>query len=322
MSHAEPTLEILDPGLQATIQDKGRRDVAKIGVSPAGFADWLSARAANRLLGNPQGAALIETTMTGLAFTALHSMRIAVTGASATLTVSGGQRPMWQSTRVRAGSEVRLGPATRGLRCYVAFQGGLHAPPVFGSKSTDLTAGIGGLGGRALARGDRLSLEQLERELPEHDLQVTVSARPYWGEQTVLRVLRGHHAARFSSEDFGFFESQRYRVSPRSNRQGVRLEGMGLARSSGFDALSAGVCSGCVQLSSDGLPIILLAEHQTTGGYAVPLVVITADIPDAAQLRPGAQVRFRLVTQPEAALALTEKVQALTEKLQDADLSG
>jgi antagonist of KipI len=319
MTEASPSLEITDPGLQSTIQDRGRRDVAKMGLSPAGFADWLSARAANRLLANPQGSALIETTMTGLAFVASHAMRIAVTGAPAKLTVSGGDRPMWQSVRVRAGSEVRLGATMRGLRCYIAFQGGIEAPPVFGSASTDLTAGIGGLGGRALARGDRVFVRPLERELPDDEVCVAPSARPFWREPALLRVLPGPQAARFSSDDVAFLEKQSYRVSPRSNRQGVRLEGAGLARSAGFDALSAGVCAGCVQLSSDGLPIVLLAEHQTTGGYAVPFVVITADIPDAAQLRPGGSVRFRPVTQAEAALALTEKGQALTEKLHHAD---
>jgi biotin-dependent carboxylase-like uncharacterized protein len=313
------SLEILDPGLAATVQDRGRRDVAWMGVSPAGFADWLSARTANRLLGNPQGTTLIEATMTGIAFTALQRMRIAVTGASAKLTVSGGERPMWQTTSVRAGSEVKIAPAERGLRSYIAFQGGMQAQVVFGSTSTDLTAGFGGLGGRPLARGDRLTLAPLEPELPDREVCIAPSARPYWSERAVLRVLRGHHAARFSSDDLAFLERQHYRVSPRSSRQGVRLEGAALAASAGFDALSAGVCAGCVQLSNDGLPIILLAEHQTTGGYSVPFVVITADIPDAAQLRPGSSLRFRLVSQSEAALALTEKAQALTEKLQDAD---
>jgi antagonist of KipI len=322
VSQTAPALEILDPGLLATIQDRGRRDVAKMGVSPSGFADWLSARAANRLAGNAQGAALIETTLTGFAFTALQTMRIAVTGAPAKLTVSGGDRRMWQSTRVRAGAEVRLGPAERGLRSYLAFHGGIDVAEVFGSASNDLTAGFGGIGGRALARGDSVLLHPLDHELPDQEFFIAPSARPYWSQPAVLRVVRGQHATRFTAEDFAFFQSHSYRVSPRSSRQGVRLEGRGLTRAAGYDVLSCGVCAGCVQLSSDGLPIILLAEHQTTGGYAVPMVVITADIPDVAQLRPGDQVRFRLVTQPEAGIALTEKGQALTERLQHADASG
>ncbi len=311
--------DVLDPGLQATIQDRGRRDVAKMGLSPSGFADWLSARAANRLVGNPQGAALIETTLTGFAFTARHAMRIAVTGAPSKLTVSGGEREMWRSMRVRAGADVKLGPAQSGLRCYIAFQGGVMAPPIFGSLSTDLTANLGGFEGRALARGDRVALGALDRDPNDRDLAMTAQARPHWRQPATLRATRGPHAARFSAEDFAFFQNQAYRVSPRSSRQGVRLEGHGLQRSSGFDVASCGVCAGCVQLSSDGLPIVLLAEHQSTGGYAIPMVVISADTPDAAQVRPGDEVRFRIVGQPEAATALTEKTRALTEKLHHAD---
>ena len=322
MSHESAALTVLDPGLLSTIQDRGRRDVAKMGVSPSGFADWLSARTANRLVGNPQGAALIETTLTGFAFTALKTMYIAVTGAHAKVTVSGGDRPMWQSMRVREGADVRIGPAERGLRSYIALHGGIEVPQVFGSASNDLTAGFGGLGGRALARGDELSLRAIDHELPEEERLVATSARPYWRQPAILRVVRGQHSSRFSSEDLAFLQHQTYRVSPRSSRQGVRLEGQGLARSAGYDVLSCGVCAGCVQLSSDGLPIVLLAEHQTTGGYAVPLVVITADLPDAAQLRPGDQLRFQLVTQSEAGIALTEKGQALTENLQHANATG
>lgn len=312
-----PAFEVLDPGLQATIQDRGRRDVATMGLSPSGFADWLSARAANRLVGNPQGAALIETTLTGFAFTTQHAMRIAVTGAPSKLTVSGGEREMWRSMRVRAGADVKLSPAECGLRCYIAFQGGVMAPPIFGSVSTDLTANLGGFEGRALARGDRVTLRPLDRDPDDRDLAMT--ARPRWRQPATLRATRGPHAARFSTEDFAFFQNQTYRVSPRSSRQGVRLEGHGLQRSSGFDVVSCGVCAGCVQLSSDGLPIVLLAEHQSTGGYAIPMVVISADTPDAAQVRPGDEVRFRIVGQPEAATALTEKARALTEKLHNAD---
>ncbi len=321
MSDKAPMLEVLEPGLQTTIQDGGRRHVAHMGVSPSGAADWLSARAANRVVGNPHGAAVIETTMTGFAFRVLRPMRIAVTGARALLVASGGPRPQWQSFRVREGTEVRLGAAERGLRSYIAFFGGLDVPRVLGSKSTDITAAFGGLAGRSLARGDLLSIAEAG-ELPEQDFAIAPSARPFWAQPATLRVLPGLHAKRFTADDLAFLQKQTYRVSPRSSRQGVRLEGQALASAAGYDAISVGVCSGCVQLSSDGLPIVLLAEHQTTGGYAVPLTVISADIPDAAQLRPGDQVRFRMVTQPEAAIALTEKMQALSERLDEPNPTG
>lgn len=322
MSAHGPALEITEPGLQSSVQDLGRRHVACMGVSPSGCADWLSARAANRVVGNPPGVALIETTMTGFAFKALRTIRIAVTGARAQLMVSGGTRSLWRSHRVRAGAEVKLSAAERGLRSYIAIYGGIDVPVVLGSESTDINGRFGGLAGRSLARGDILCLGAAADQLPEEDFSIAPSAQPFWRQPATLRVLPGQHAKRFTREDLAFFQRQTYRVSPRSNRQGVRLDGLPLPSAHGYDAISVGVCAGCVQLASGGLPIILLAEHQTTGGYAVPLTVISADIPDAAQLRPGDQLRFQAVTQPEAAYALTEKMPALSESLCEPDSAG
>ncbi len=314
-------VEIVDPGLLATIQDLGRPGVGSLGLSPAGAVDWLSARAANRLVGNSPNAPLIETTMTGISFKALHGTCIAVTGASAMLLIAGGRKALWQSHRVRAGSEVKLSAAERGLRSYVAFWGGIAVPQVLGSASTDTSAGLGGLG-RALARGDALSLQSVEVEMPEGDRTIRASAWPFWHQPATLRVLAGPHGASFPREELDTLCKQGYRVSSRSNRQGLRLEGRPLAGREGFDVLSTGVCAGCVQIAGDGLPIVLLAEHQSTGGYAAPFVVISADIPDAAQLRPGDEVRFAQVTRAEAGIALSEKMHVLSEALDDASSAG
>ncbi|MDQ6767587.1 MAG: biotin-dependent carboxyltransferase family protein [Candidatus Eremiobacteraeota bacterium] len=318
---APASVEILDPGLLSTVQDRGRSGVAELGVSPSGSADWLSARAANRLVSNAQNAPLIEATVTGISFRALRDVRIAVTGADAQLTVAGGKKPLWNSFRVRAGSEVKLRAAERGLRSYIAFYGGIDVPLVFGSASTDVSAGFGGLG-RPLARGDTLSLHEIEGDIPEGSRSIRTSARPFWRQPATLRVLLGPHASRFAAGDLTLLCSQLYRVSPRSNRQGLRLEGKPLAGYDGFDVLSCGVCAGCVQLQSDGLPVVLLAEHQTTGGYAVPLTVITADLPDAAQLRPGDEVQLAQVTLAQAGVALVEKMQALSEAPDESNPAG
>jgi antagonist of KipI len=318
-----PAIEILDPGLLSTIQDRGRRHVGDLGVSPSGFADWLSARAANRLVGNQQGAALIETTMTGCSLQALEPLCVAVTGANAELAVNGALRPMWHALQIPKGAIVKLGPAQSGLRSYVAVRRGIDVPKVLASPSTDLIGGFGGLEGRALGMGDRLSLVPRRDgdEAAGEPLNLGMPRYPRWTQPAVLRVLPGQHTSMFSVEDLKVLQHQTYRVSPRSSRQGVRLEGMGLRKPEGYDVVSLGVCAGCVQLSSDGLPIILLAEHQTTGGYAVALTVISADLPDAAQLRPGDAVRFRLVSQVEAALALAEKMEFLAQPLHQSDPS-
>ncbi len=318
LAHA---IEILDPGLLSTVQDLGRAGVGELGVSPSGAADALSARAANRLVGNPQGAALIETTLTGISYVARESMRIAVTGAAAQLMVAGGKKPIWQSMRVRAGSEVKISAAERGLRSYIAFYGGIDVPLVLGSASTDVSAAFGGFG-RALVRGDRLAIKLVEGEIPDRDHNIRASARPFWRQPATLRVLAGPHAVRFAPQDIESMCAQTYRVSPRSSRQGLRLDGRPILANEGFDVISSGVCAGCVQMTSEGLPVVLLAEHQTSGGYAVPLTVITADLPDAAQLRPGDELRFARVTLAEAAVALSEKMEALSEALDDPNPAG
>lgn len=307
-------MEIVDPGLLASVQDLGRRHVGALGVSPSGAADWLSARCANRLIGNPRDAALLETTMTGILFVPRQTTMIAVTGAHARVNIAGADRPLWQSLRVQGGVEVKVGPAERGLRSYVAFHGGIDVPLVLCSASTDVAAGFGGLG-RPLAAGDVLSLASVERELDDDEKAIPPSSRPFWRQPSVLRVLPGPHRDRCSAHETQTLCAQEYRVSARSNRQGIRLEGTALPSNNSFDVLSSGVCAGCVQITSEGLPIVLLAEHQTTGGYAVPFVVITADLPDAAQLRPGDRVRFMPVTRADAANALTEKTHALRDDL-------
>ena len=321
MSSGPFAFEIQDPGLLATTQDLGRAGAGVCGVSPAGAADWLSARIANRLVGNPPDAALIETTMTGVTFVALETLRIAVTGADAPVVIAGGDKPQWQSLRVRAGNQVKVGAATRGLRSYVAFAGGIDAPLLFGSASTDTTSGFGGPG-RALVRGDTLRLHPRDGELVETETTISGSSRPFWRQPATVRVLEGPHAGRLSHTDLESLCAQTYRVSPRSNRQGLRLEGRPLAAGGGFDVLSCGVCAGCVQIASDGLPVLLLAEHQTTGGYAVALVAISADLPDAAQLRPGDGIRFQRVTRAQAVQALVEKTEGLREALHEPSRAG
>lgn len=306
-----PAIEIVDPGLLATIQDRGRKGMGALGVSPSGFADWLSAQAANKLVGNRLDAALIETTVTGLEMKALRAIRIAVTGAKAPLSVNGAPRSLWRSLRVPSGAVVKISAAQNGLRSYIAVYGGIELSPTLGSSSTDITAGFGGLHGRALARGDRLDVREIEGELPENDSEFATQARPVWRQPAVLGVLRGPHAARVSAQNMNLLSQQTYVVSARSNRQGVRLEGAPLVDAT-FDAVSTGVCAGCVQVANDGMPIILLADHQTTGGYVVALVVSWAHIPDVAQLRPGDRVRFNLITQVEAAHALVHRVHSLT----------
>jgi biotin-dependent carboxylase-like uncharacterized protein len=313
LSAAHARVEITKGGMLSTAQDRGRSQVGALGISPSGFADWFSAGLANRLAGNRPGAALIETTLNGVAFTARSDMRIAVTGAQATLQVDDRSADLWQSRDIRSGEHVTVGPAAQGLRSYIALGGGIDVSPVLGSASTDVGAGFGGLEGRAVRDGDIL---EIGSDVPiEHALQPSPAhrrlpegSRPAWPRDAKLRVTVGPHADLVAAVELAALLDQRYDVSPHCSRQGIRLAGSAVKAKEPLDMLSFGVCAGCVQLTSDGLPIVLLSEHQTTGGYAVILNVINADLPVAAQLRPGDTVAFQRVTLSEAALALEARL--------------
>jgi antagonist of KipI len=305
--------------LLSTVQDLGRRGAAWMGVSPSGAADGLSARMANRLLHNDDNAALLETTLSGISLELTCAARIAVTGADAPLIAAGQELPLWRAHALPAGTRLTIGAATLGVRNYLAFDGGIETPPVMGSCSTDVVSEFGGHLGRRLQRGDVFALKApgdadedmrlrdaaasraLTRLTPDmlSTLRDHVLHRP-----ALLRVLPGPHAQRIAPRSRASLFGQAYRVSIHSNRQGLRLEGQPLAAGAAVELLSVGVCAGCVQLPNDGLPILLLSEHQTTGGYPIVLCVISADVARAAQLAPGDEMRFERTSYADAAKIL------------------
>jgi biotin-dependent carboxylase-like uncharacterized protein len=296
-------LRIVEPGALSSVQDCGRRGCAHLGVSPSGVADWFSARAANRLVGNHESAAVIEATLSGIKLTAEAGGLIAITGANGALQIDGGEAALWQAHEVSKGAQITIGAPRRGLRSYVAIAGGFAVPPMLGSASTDLGAGFGGFEGRPLRAGDTLAVTPQPK--PTTTDPFPEECIPHWTSPTVLRAIAGPHAKRLGTKALEQLCEHSFTVSSRSTRQGIRLEGEPLTLDGATDIPSAGACAGCVQVTSDGLPVVLLAEHQTTGGYAYALGVITADLPRAGQLRPGDIVRFELVTLVDAAHALS-----------------
>jgi antagonist of KipI len=302
---------IVDAGMLSTIQDLGRSGYGAVGVSPSGAVDWFAARAANRLVGNPDGAALLECTMTGMTFDACDQARIAVTGADAPLRIADAARSLWRAHTTKPGDRVVVGAAKRGLRSYVAFDGGIDVDCVMGSRSTDLGAGIGG---RRVETGDSIALFDSDlRTCEDPPLAYAVRATPDFPTPVELRAMDGPDADRFGRDGLDALLARTYRASTRSTRQALRFEGEAVPIPGGADIISAGTCAGCVQVTGDGLPILLLAEHQTTGGYAVPLCVISADLPKAAQVRPGDTVQLRRVAYAAAIAALADAAARLRE---------
>lgn len=284
-------LEVLDPGALATIQDLGRRGYAHLGVPGSGALDLPAHRLANRLVGNAEGEATIEATVSGLAVRVGRAARIAVTGAPCPVDVDGRAVAWSEPVSVRAGAVVRLGPPTAGLRSYLAVSGGVAVEPVLGSRSTDL---LSGLGPAPLRKGDELPLGH--EVVPADHGDVVRPTMRIGRDRGVLRIVRGPRDDWFTDGAWQTLAGTPYAVDPASNRIGLRLSGPPLARSAaGRELPSEPMVLGAVQVPPSGQPVVFLADHPTTGGYPVIGVVHPDDVAVCAQLRPGEQVSFRPV---------------------------
>ena len=278
-------LEVVDAGALTTVQDLGRPGWAHLGVPRSGAVDEPALRLANRLVGNAESSAGLETTLTGAGFRVDRAVSLAVTGARCEVRVDG--RPVaWGSPiSVPAGAGVRVGPATDGVRSYVALAGGVVVPPVLGSRSTDL---LSGLGPAPLRAGDRLPLGPAHR--PPHGTEAIPEAR-----HGRLRVRLGPRTEWFTPAALEALDGAAYVVGADSNRIGLRLSGPVVERARPDELPSEGMVLGAVQVPPNGQPVVFLADHPTTGGYPVVAVVVADDLPVCAQARPGDRLTVRVV---------------------------
>jgi KipI family sensor histidine kinase inhibitor len=296
-SSGDRSAEVLQPGPLTTVQDLGRAGLGHLGVPRSGAADAASLRVANALVGNEPGQACLEVTLGRLAVRFDGPAAVALTGAPAPIRVArpDGARlepPAGTAFEVAAGAVLRLGGPSTGLRSYLAVDGGIGVPPVLGSRSADL---LSGLGPAPLRAGQRLPLGPPRPEPRTPGPRSPDPTRlPASGTVTELRVLTGPRADWFAPEALATLAAAVYQVTPASDRTGLRLTGPRLGRASTAELPSEGMVTGALQVSHDGQPILLLADHPVTGGYPVIAVVRTADLGTAAQLRPGQQVRFVL----------------------------
>lgn len=280
-------IEVVKPGLLTTVQDLGRPGYAHLGVARSGALDAPALRLANRLVGNPETAAGLETTLTGATLRLAAPAVVAVTGAPCVLSADGRNLPFGAPVELPAGCELQLASPATGVRSYVAFAGGIGVAPVLGSRSTDT---LSGLGPGPLRAGSQLPL--LEAAPPPAGADDP--AEPVVGEweSLVLRVRLGPRHDWFTLAARDTMLSCAYRLSAKSNRVGARLTGEALVRANAMELPSEGITLGAVQVPADGQPLVFLADHPTTGGYPVIAVVDRADLPLLAQARPGATVRF------------------------------
>ncbi len=283
-------IEVLRAGALTTVQDAGRTGHAHLGVSAAGALDGRALRLANRLVGNDERTAGLEITATGARLRFRRANIVAVTGARpARLKVDGRSVDAGVPVPVPAGAVVDVGPATAGVRTYLAVAGGLDVPPVLGSRATDT---LSGLGPPPLRDGDELPVGPPQG--PAAPVWFTVPPPlPSIVDGVVLRVLPGPRLDWFTDAARDAFTSATYTVSPKSNRVAARLAGPKLDRAIAGELPSEGLVLGAVQVPAGGEPLVFLADHPTTGGYPVIGVVEPADLPLLAQSRPGTPVTFR-----------------------------
>jgi len=290
-----PRLTVERAGPLLLVQDAGRLGMAAIGVPASGALDGAAADAANRLVGNPRGSAVLELLLGDARLRAEAPTWVAVTGAAGPLTVHGGPsgRPApWAAAfRLEPGEVLAIGRAEYGLRYYVAVRGGVGAPVTLGSRSRDTLAG---LGPPPLRDGDDIPIGVAETGTasPVPPLDALPASAPAAGEVT-LRVLPGPQLDRFAAGAWDALLGQSWTVTAEADRVGARLDGRPLEHARRDELQSEGVVTGALQVPPSGLPILFLADHPVTGGYPVIGVVRRGDLGLAAQLRPGQRVRFR-----------------------------
>lgn len=315
-SGSQPALTVLKPGLLTTIQDLGRFGWQAYGVSVGGAMDEVSMRRANLLIGNREDAAVLELTLTGGSFRTERGLLAAICGADLGPTADGEPLPMNRPVWLNKGVILSFGRAVAGCRAYLALSGGIAAPLVLASRSTDIRAGIGGVTGRSLAQGDVLRCEQpsaLSLQLGSILNQFAIKKTwrtSSWSAAIVpiqrldnltpIRVVPGAEWEQFVPESRQRLIGEPYRVEASSDRMGLRLSGTRLSRHIREELLSHGVAPGTVQVPPNGQPIVLAAGCQPTGGYPKIAHVITADLPILAQAVPGDRILF-VRTAPEVA---------------------
>jgi antagonist of KipI len=316
------SIKVLHPGLLTTIQDLGRFGSQKFGVIVSGAMDPISLRVANLLVGNDEGEGALEITLFGTTLQFETDELVAITGGDLQPTIDGEKAPMWRPVLIRKGSILQFKSAINGCRAYVAFAGGIVVPEVMGSKSTYLRAAIGGLKGRALQKGDvfecgdfnplnQTFVHQLERMTSHFKWSVNYTEFMTFNKTQTIRVIQGAEFERFDRASQQAFFSKRYTLTTQADRMGYRLEGESLRLSEKFELLSEGVTYGTIQVPSNGQPIILMVDRQTTGGYPKIGQVISVDLPCLAQMQPNAEIHFKEVSLETAELELIKQEQLL-----------
>lgn len=328
MAIEDSVLDVVQAGLSTTVQDRGRIGWQRFGVPVSGALDVVALAAANVVAGNAPAEAALECLYRGCELrVAAESVRVAVAGAGAALEIVDdagviiARCEALQSIAVPRGRRIRVRMVGPSISAYLAVEGGFAIEPVLGSRSTYVRAALGGFEGRALRDGDRLPVRRgtagarAEMRHPGGELMPPAK----------VRVIAGPQADRFVPGALSVLTSQVYTVRPASDRMGLRLDGAKLEHTRGADIISDGIAPGAIQVPGDGLPIVMLADRQTTGGYTKIATVISADLPALGRVGPGAKLAFEAIeveVAEDAARTLAAEIATWSQRLVPVAASG
>ncbi|WP_338472210.1 biotin-dependent carboxyltransferase family protein [Niallia sp. XMNu-256] len=320
-------ITILKQGFLTTIQDIGRYGYQKYGVITSGAMDSISLRLANLLVGNEENQPVLEMTIQGPHIRFEHDSLIAITGGDLSPMIDQTLIPLWKAIFVKKGTELTFSKAQTGCRAYLAIGGGFVVPEVLGSTSTYLRANIGGFKGRPLKAGDQLSIyppkqhvipfmeyarqNLLNRAFIEAKWSISTKYIPNFSSHPVIRIVKGRDYHFFTKESQYQLFHQPFSITPNSDRMGYRLLGPLLKLDKLQEMISAAVTFGSIQVPSEGNPIILMADRQTTGGYPIIGEVATVDLPLIAQTKPGDSLSFLEISHQDSQLLYLNREQNL-----------
>lgn len=316
-------LTVIKPGLLTSVQDLGRFGYQKYGVIASGVMDQLAHRLSNILVGNEEKETTLEITLLGPVIQFEKDALIAICGGDLSPSINGIPVRMWRPIFIKKGSKLTFGPAIAGTRSYLAVAGGFDIPEVMESKSTYLRAGLGGFHGRGLIAGDTIhfnspgefsqqKLEYLSEQVgdqPFAEMEWSVSSEliPLHRRDPSIRVIRGRQFDLFSEDSKTKLFNDPFMVTPQSDRMGYRLKGPFLQLEKPEEMISEAVSFGTIQVPSEGNPIILLADRQTTGGYPKIGQIATVDLPLIVQAKPGDHIRFKEISHEEAQILYLQR---------------
>lgn len=300
------SIKVITPGMLSTIQDGGRKGFAAMGFNASGVMDVRSYHIANALVGNFTDEAVIEMTYLGGSFKFLESNYIAITGADMSPKLDGVPVEMYTTVFVKQDETLTFSVAESGMRAYIAVRGGIDVPVIMGSRSTNLKCKLGGLDGRPLKAGDIVPCRDVYDEFHKHLIH-SAPKEDFGSDEITVRVLLGPQDDYFTDHGIKTFLNSTYTVTNESDRMGCKLSGEKIEYKNTVDIISDGIVFGSIQIPRTGNPIIMLADRQTTGGYAKIATVISVDLPLLAQARPGTKVYFELIDRQKAERLLKQE---------------